>query len=267
MTLEHLIVLALIQGLTEFLPVSSSAHLILVPLFADWPDQGPLVDLAVHAGSLAAVMIYFRRDVRALAQGAGQILRRRASPETRLLGQLVLATLPIVAVGAALKLLGLIDALRSPAVIAWTTVIFGGLLYVADRRGAMLKRVEDLSTGGAFWIGLSQCLAVLPGTSRSGITITTARALGMTRPEAARFSMLLALPTILIFALAGAADVVQSGDAVLQHDVLLVAGLSFAAALLSISVFMALLTRVSLLPFVLYRLFLGAGLLLYVYGG
>lgn len=265
MTLEQLVILALIQGLTEFLPISSSAHLILLPVLTDWPDQGPLMDLAVHAGSLFAVMIYFWRDVQALFRGVGHLALRRASSEARLLTQLIIATLPVLGIGFIFEVTGLAEEIRSAEVIGWTTLIFGLVLYYADKKGAMDRTIPDLSTKGALWIGLAQCLALFPGTSRSGITITAARGLGLGRREAAHFSMLLALPTISAFALAAGYEVLQSGDALLQRDILIVVGLSFVSALLSISVFMALLKRISLLPFVIYRVALGVGLLSYIY--
>lgn len=265
MTLEQLIVLALIQGVTEFLPVSSSAHLILLPELTNWSDQGPLLDLAVHAGSLGAVMIYFKKDVAALFSGMGHFVRGRPSAESRLLIQLVIATLPVLAAGAAFKITGLAEEVRSIEVIGWMTLVFGAVLYFADAKGSMEVTIPDLKHKGVLWIGLAQCLALFPGTSRSGITISAARAMGMGRREAARFSMLLALPTISIFALVAGYEVVQSGDAVLRQDVLIASALSFISALASISVFMNLLKRMSLLPFVIYRMVLGVGLLSYVY--
>lgn len=265
MTIEQLIVLALIQGVTEFLPVSSSAHLILLPEFTNWADQGPLLDLAVHAGSLGAVMIYFKRDVVALFAGMGHFVRGRSSTESRLLLHLIIATLPVLAAGAIFKVTGLAEAVRSIEVIGWMTLVFGAVLYVADIRGSMEVTIPDLKHKGALWIGLAQCLALFPGTSRSGITITAARAMGMGRREAAHFSMLLALPTISIFALVAGYEVAQSGDAVLRQDVLIAMALSFISALAAISIFMNLLKRMSLLPFVIYRMVLGVGLLSYVY--
>ncbi len=265
MTIEQLIILALIQGLTEFLPISSSAHLILLPEFTDWSDQGPLIDLAVHAGSLGAVMIYFKRDVVALFAGMGHLVQRRASLESKLLVQLIIATLPVLVAGLVFKVTGFADEIRSAEVIGWMTLVFGVVLYYADSKGTMDRAIPDLSSRGALWIGLAQCLALFPGTSRSGITITAARAMGFGRREAAHFSMLLALPTISIFALVAGYEVMKSGDMVLRQDVLIAVALSFFSALLSISVFMNLLKRMSLLPFVIYRVLLGVGLLTYVY--
>ncbi len=265
MSIEQLIVLALIQGLTEFLPVSSSAHLILLPEFTNWADQGPLIDLAVHGGSLGAVVIYFKRDMASLFSGVGHLVSRRDSSESKLLIQLIIATIPVLVAGAVFKITGLAEEVRSAEVIGWMTLIFGGVLYAADAKGAMERMIPDLTHKGALWIGLAQCLALFPGASRSGVTITAARAMGFGRREAAHFSMLLALPTISIFALVAGYEVMKSGNVVLLQDALIASALSFISALLSISVFMNLLRRMSLLPFVIYRFALGIGLLIYVY--
>ncbi|MET1026780.1 MAG: undecaprenyl-diphosphate phosphatase, partial [Dongiaceae bacterium] len=185
-----ILVLAIVQGVTEFLPVSSSAHLILVPQFFCWPDQGLTLDVAAHIGTLLAVLAYFWRDVVGLGQGLWQIAQRKRDPRGRLVGYLLLGSIPAMVIGFILdRYAG--DSLRSPTVIAVTLIFFSLLLYAADKLGLTVRRLEHLNMGHALLIGILQCLAFIPGTSRSGITITMARFLGYERLDAARFSFLL----------------------------------------------------------------------------
>lgn len=265
MPLEQLILLAIIQGLTEFLPISSSAHLILLPEFMGLEDQGPLIDVAVHVGSLLAVVLYFHRDVAGLFAGAVHTVQRRRTAESRLLWALVIATIPTIAVGGVLYLTGAVESLRSAEVIGWATLIFGVLLYESDRIGMRFKSVSDITLFGAVVVGLFQVVSLIPGTSRSGITITAGRFLGLERSEAARFSMLLSLPTIGIFGVLAGIELMRSGEVVLQTNALIAAGLSFVSAYAAIWFFMALVNRIGLLPFTLYRVVMGLGLLGYVY--
>lgn len=264
MPIEQLIILALVQGITEFLPISSSAHLILVPQLTGAADQGPLIDVAVHVGTLGAVMLYLWRDVLQMLVGLGMALRGRPDAGFRLAMQLVLGTLPLVAAGyAASRYLG--TELRSIQVIAWATLGFGILLWAVDRAGMTVRRIEHMGYGGAFFIGLSQVLALIPGTSRSGITMTAARLLGYERSEAARFSMLLAIPAILAAGTLAGIDLYKSGDTRLTADALIAGGLSLVTALLAIVAMMGWLKRASFLPFVIYRILLGCGLLAWLY--
>ena len=263
MSLVHLVVVALVQGITEFLPVSSSGHLVLIPVLTGWPDQGRAVDVAAHVGSLGAVLVYFRRDVVALAAAALALPRGRDHPQARLLLLLALATVPAVVAGAALSAWSL--PLRGVEIIAWTMTLGAVLLYLADRFGPMADTIGDLTWRGALAIGLAQVLALVPGTSRAGITMTAARLLGLARDEAARFSMLLAIPVILgAGALEGAA-LLASDDAQLSASAALAALLSLAAALAAIAVLMRWLRHASFTPLVIYRLALGFALLGYVY--
>ncbi|MEQ8387868.1 MAG: undecaprenyl-diphosphate phosphatase [Alphaproteobacteria bacterium] len=262
----QLAVLALVQGITEFLPISSSGHLVLVPVFMRWPDQGLTIDVAVHVGTLAAVVLYFRRDVARLFLGAWTAVRGRRGPEARLLGFWLLASLPVMVAGFFLaKYAG--EILRSAALIGWTTLIFGLVLYLADRFTLRIRRLEHLTMAHALVIGLLQCLALVPGTSRAGITITAARLLGYERTEAARFSMLLSIPAILGAGVLLGERIVASGDVALGLDALVAAALAGVAALVAISLMMAWLRRASYTPFVLYRIALGGVILWFVYGG
>lgn len=264
MPIEQIILLALIQGLTEFLPISSSAHLILLPELTGLDDQGPLMDIAVHVGSLFAVVAYFRSEVASLLLGIPQLLRGSIEPEGQLLLYLIVATIPTIAIGGFLYVTDLIDHLRNAHVIAWATIVFGIVLYAADRRGRTERRMDDLGWRDIIKIGLAQVLALIPGTSRSGITITAGRFLHMTRPEAARFSMLLSLPTIGGFGLLALIDLVGEGANASLQDAAIATALSFVSAFASIWFFMKLLERMSLTPFVIYRLVLGTGLLIYL---
>lgn len=256
MDIFQLLVIALVQGITEFLPISSSAHLILIPVVTGWADQGLAIDVAAHIGTLAAVMLYFRHDVGRLAAGARDAVLRRRSAEARLLVQIAVATLPVVVAGFVLKDMIATD-MRSPLLIAATTAGFGLLLFAADRRADDARGgIETLSWTAVLLIGLAQALALVPGVSRSGITMTAALFLGLRRTDAARFSLLLSIPTTAAAGTLGAADLWQSGDAALQTDALVVAVFAFASAFAAIAGLMAWLRKASFLPFVVYRLVL-----------
>ena len=267
MPIIQLIVLALVQGITEFLPVSSSAHLILAPLAVDgWADQGPLIDIAAHVGSLGAVLIYFRQETGMLFRGGIDTVRMRASDDRRLFLYIAGATIPILAVAGIIVGLDLASAMRSPAVIGAASIVFGVLLWLGDRRPAEKEGLGRITWREALIIGASQAFAIIPGASRSGVTMTAARYLGWTRPEAARFSMLLAIPTISAFGLFAGLELVSDGaGAGGLASALIVAALSFAAAYVAILVFMRVSQRMSFTPFVIYRLLLGVGLLYFAF--
>jgi len=265
-SLLQIVVLALVQGITEFLPISSSGHLVLVPVVAGWPDQGLAMDVAVHVGTLGAVIVYFWRDVWAMAVGLVRSLRGRADPGGRLFWLVVLATVPVVVAGVALKALGWDDALRSVAVIGWTMLGFGVVLWLADRFAPADRGLERIGPAGALAIGFAQILALIPGTSRAGITMTAARALGYARPDAARFSLLLSIPTILAAGALAGLDLAESGDVGRMTDAAIGAGLAFVSALVAIWAMMAWLRRASFTPFVVYRVVLGVVLLAVAYG-
>ncbi|SCA57159.1 Undecaprenyl-diphosphatase 1 [Candidatus Terasakiella magnetica] len=264
MTELHILVLALVQGITEFLPISSSGHLVLVPVFGGWEDQGLLMDVAVHVGTLGAVMIYFWRDIWHMLRGVMRFTKGKKDPGAKLSAMVLLATIPVIAAGFFLnKYLG--PEFRTVEVIGWTTLGFGFLLYFADNMGLTIRRVEHTGIVDAILIGLAQCLALIPGTSRSGITITAARFLGYERLDAARFSMLLSIPAILGAGSLKGYELYESGNIQLTNDALSAAGLAFVAAFIAIAIMMAWLKRASFTPFFIYRLVLGCGLLYYAY--
>lgn len=267
MPLFHLIILALIQGVTEFLPVSSSGHLVLYPILTGQEDQGQTIDVAVHIGTLFAVMIYFRRDVQRVFGGLFSLLRlNHQTPDARLAILLILSTIPVVIAGALLSLSGLNDQLRSIAVIGWSTIIFGVALLLGDRFGGQAKTAADWTLKDAIAMGLAQIIALIPGASRSGVTMTMARGLGYRRVDAARLSMLMSIPTIVAAGALTSLKLVSSGDIALGLDAVIAAALAFVAALAALTVMMRMLQTWSMTPFVIYRMILGAILLWIAYG-
>ena len=266
MPLYHLILIALIQGITEFLPVSSSGHLILLPGLTGLTDQGPVIDVAAHVGTLLAVITYFWSDVRHILHGLPQVVRGQFdSPSARLLVAFTLATLPVMALGLILKLSGLSDALRSITVIGWSMLVFGVLLYWMDQRARATRQIEDLTLRDAWILGLWQALALIPGTSRSGITITGALNAGFNRKEAARIAMLMSIPTIIASGALTSLDLIDG--TVPLRDTAIVVAFSFAAALVALSLMMRLLSRLTYTPYVIYRIGLGLTLLTIGYSG
>jgi len=267
MSLIDIFALALIQGITEFLPISSSGHLILWPLLTGYPDQGITMDVAVHMGTLAAVCVYFRRDAGRLLAGLADVARGRVRTEAARLFLLVtLATVPAMAVGLVLQLTGWIDAMRTIQVIGWATLLGGLLLWYADRVGSERRYGGDWRLRDAVAMGLMQALALVPGTSRSGITMTAARWLGFERSEAAHLSFLMAMPVILAAGGLEILDVVRHGQLAMTQELGLGAVLSFVAALAALTVMMRMFRRDwTMLPFVIYRLVLGVGLLALAY--
>jgi len=251
------LLLALIQGLTEFLPISSSAHLILPSALLEWPDQGLAFDVAVHVGTLMAVMIYFRRDIATLvAAWSGSLVGRGHTPESRLAWYLVLATIPAGLAGLLLD--DFIESnLRSVVVIATTTIVFGLLLGFADKYGRRQKPIEEFTWSAALWVGVAQALALVPGTSRSGITITAALLLGFDRVTAARFSFLMAIPVIILSGAYKGLQLTQMA-AVPWAGIALGTAVSGVTAFLCIHVFLEWINRIGMMPFVWYRLALGA---------
>jgi undecaprenyl-diphosphatase len=266
MTLFHLVLVALIQGITEFLPISSSGHLVLLPDLTGMQDQGQVIDVAAHVGTLFAVVIYFWSDVRLALAGCLRLVRGKVdTPGAKLALCLLIATVPVILAGLILNLTGLADAMRSVAVIGWTMLLFGLLLYWADQRGETTRTAEDWTMKHALVMGLWQAVALIPGTSRSGITITAARYLGYARTDAARLSMLMSIPTIFASGTLLAIEVVATADAQAARDGAIVAIMSFLAALAALVVMMRLLRSVSYTPYVIYRVILGVILLWIAY--
>ena len=263
MDLIQIIILSLLQGLTEFLPISSSAHLILPSQVFGWADQGLAFDVASHIGTLGAVIFYFRRDVYAITQGwLTTGFSTSMNNNARLAWAIVIATIPAGLVG--LFCGDWIEAhFRSSEVIAYSTIGFGILLLVADRMASEHKNILQMTFKIAFVIGVFQALALIPGTSRSGITITAALIWGFQRQDAARFSFLISIPLILAAGLLKTKDLIEQAAVVDWVTIGLGACISAISAYVCIYFFLAMINRIGMLPFVVYRLVLGAILLIW----
>ncbi len=265
MDLIQIILLALVQGFTEFLPISSSAHLILAPYVFGYADQGLAFDLAVHLGTLLAVLIYFRREVFAMLHDwfASLAPGGQSTANSRLGWAIILATLPVMVVGVLIK--DLVEhQLRAPEVIAATTIGIGLLLWWADRSSRRRLDMGHMNFRHALFIGAAQALALVPGTSRSGITMAAALMLGYTREAASRFSFLLSIPTILASVIWVGKDLVTAKEAVNWGDLGLGVLLSFVAAYTTIHFFLRFIERIGMAPFAIYRLALGAVIILLI---
>ncbi len=266
MSLLYLFILATIQGITEFLPISSSGHLILLPNLLNHADQGQLIDVAVHLGTLGAVLLYFWADFKEALFGFLRLLQGKIDTRGAFLALcLIIATVPVIIAGLIFKLTGLSDLLRSTAVIGWTMLGFGLLLFWADRTGTEDKPATAWTLKDALVMGFAQILALIPGTSRSGITITAARKLGYGREDAARLSMLMSVPVILASGTLLGLEVVGTANLAAARDGAIAAAFAFIAALLALSVMMRLLKTVSYTPYVIYRVILGMILLVIAY--
>lgn len=263
MTGLQVVVLAIVQGLTEFLPISSSGHLVLVPVFFGWTDQGLAFDVAVHFGSLLAVLIFFRKDIHGLLHGSLQVLGGNVKTiESRMALGIALGTIPAALAG--LLFVDWIEAnLRSPSVVVITLSGYAVLMILADRFGRRSREITSVQIKDALLIGLAQALALVPGTSRSGVTITVAMALGFERQDAARFSFLLAVPVILLASAYSTFGLLRSEAIVAWGQLATGVLVSAVVAYLSIDFFMRFVSRIGLLPFAIYRLALAA-VILYV---
>ncbi len=279
MELTQAVILALIQGITEFLPISSSGHLILVPLLTDWQDQGLAFDIILNTATWLAIVIYLRRDIAALASGffssiiSKSSMTEKGRAQARLAWMVLVATIPVAIAGLLCREFISLK-LRTFEVIAISSIIWGIALWVGDRKasgakGARLKDLYSIGWSSAIIIGLAQAIALVPGTSRSGITIAAALLIGMTRGSAARFSFLLA---VIVGALAGAKetiDIIKVGSETPAAPLIVGFVVAFIAAYLVIHFFLKLLdgsqknkTSSSMTPFVLYRVGLGIVLLI-----
>ncbi len=259
----HILFLAFVQGITEFLPISSSAHLALAPYIDGMADQGLSFDVAIHVGSLLAVILYFRHDVLALTVDTTRhyLMRGPETNHSHLGKHIIIATLPIVVIGAATVGFAM-DDLRHPVIIGLASILFGLLLWYSDWRGEKNRTLDSMKVTDALLVGLLQAFAIIPGTSRSGITITAGLLLGYKAREASRFSFFLAIPTILLSGVLMSYKLISGEDAVDWGDMLIGAVLSFLFAWLAIHWFLKLLDRTGMLPYVIYRVILGAILLI-----
>ncbi|MFN7709695.1 MAG: undecaprenyl-diphosphate phosphatase [Holosporales bacterium] len=266
MSLFQVFVLAVIQGLTEFLPISSSGHLILVPLLLGWPDQGLLMDVAVHVGTLGAVLVYFYRDVWSMIRGFVQLCGGKLTAGGKMALLLIVSTLPAVAFGYWLSQSHL-GELRSMTLIAWTSIGYGLLLYAVDKLFPQAATIKDLNGLKALFIGFGQALALIPGTSRSGACMTFGRMLGLTRTEAARYAFLMSIPSIIAAATLTGFKAVKAGTPLLSKPLLWGMGFAFLSGLAAIRFMMTWLRTSDFKPFMIYRVVLGGFLLFWAHKG
>lgn len=261
MAFDHILILALIQGVTEFIPVSSSGHLTLAHGLTALPDHGVTMDVALHLGTLIAVMVYFRRDVIGLLSGLVHVPLRRDTHEARQATHMIYATVPVLIMAAVLLASGILDNLRTAHVVAWASIVFAVPLYLADRYGPQDKTEAHMRPQSAWLLGAAQMLALIPGASRAGVTIMAGRAMGFSREAAARYSMLMAMPVIASFALVGLVELIDDGAWDALADAALGALMAAVFAFISIDVFLRLTRRLSLSFFVAYRIALGVTIL------
>jgi len=263
MTFWYIFALSLVQGITEFLPISSSGHLVLLPKLMGEADQGLLMDVALHVGTLMAIVVYYWKDLWRMLLAVLTWKTTTDIQSRNLAIYIVLATIPALLMGVVIHVL-FPEGIRDVRVITATTLFFGLLMGIADMKGRQEETVETVTLKKALMIGCAQALALIPGTSRSGVTMTTARFLGFKRVDAARFSFLLGIPATAAAGAMGVLDIVKSGDAGLVTHAASAVVMSFLAGILSIHFLMKWLTRYGLLPFVIYRILLGICLLVFV---
>lgn len=254
-----IILVSVVQGVTEFLPISSSGHLVLLPVLTDQPYQGRTIDVAAHVGTFFAVLFYMRAEITRISIGILSFGKRNLN-DARFGLMLIVATLPVIAAGLYVNYANW-HWLTMMQTLAWSNLIFAVLLWGADRYGMMIKNMDQMRFSSAIFIGLAQICALVPGASRSGVTMTAARLLGFDRIAAARFSLLLSLPTIAGAGILKGLDLVKDGDLALGSDAALVALFSGVMAFIAMRAMMAWLARANFNIFVYYRLALGAGLL------
>lgn len=257
----QIITLAIIQGLTEFLPVSSSGHLILTQQVLGWADQGQAFDVALHFGSVIAVIGYFHKDLNNIISDWFKSFKtkeqtKEQTDDSRLGWGIIVGTIPACIAGLIIKVL-LDDAFRNPLIVASTLIFFGLLLGWASVKFKGKRDIGTLSIKDMLLIGIAQAFALIPGTSRSGITITAALAMGLTPVAAARFSFLLSIPAILLASGLHVIKIISSPDAVNWGDMIMGAGIAAVTAFLCIHLFLKLIQKINMVPFVVYRVAMG----------
>ncbi len=261
MTFFQMLLLAIVQGVTEFLPISSSGHLILLPAFTGYADQGPMIDIAVHVGSLLAIITYFFKDVVTLGRGGfATIGIGKAPAERRLFWWIIIGTIPAVIVGLFLKTGGYLEGFRSTTLVGINLIVYGIILGIADRIGKQTKSFEDMTLKDGIIVGLAQALALIPGTSRSGVTMSAARFLGYSRVEAARFSFLLSIPAVAGAGILIVPDLMDASGELLK-EAFITGVMTFLAALATMTFLMKFLRKASMMVFVVYRVLMGIALL------
>ena len=249
----EILILSIIQGITEFLPVSSAAHLVIVSRYYVFNNQNLLIDICLHLGSLIAITVYFRNELFDF------------NNNKKFLIKILIATLPIIPIGFLLYQSGLIEQLRSLKVIAWMTLIFGILLYLSDKKKVSRKIESDFTKKSAVIFGIFQILALIPGVSRAGITITSGRLLGFSRFESAKISFLLAVPALSAASILGIYNIYKVGSVELNFLAIIAVIFSFIFSYITIALFLNFIKKFSLKIFVIYRILLSLFLLAIVY--
>ncbi len=249
----EILILSLIQGISEFLPVSSAAHLVLVSKFYNFINQSLLIDICLHLGSLIAIILYFRNDLLNFIQNKNFLIK------------IIVGTIPIIPVGYILYQTKLIDQLRNLEVIGWTSLIFGILLYISDRSKITKKINENFNNKSAIFIGLFQVLALIPGVSRSGITITSGRLLGFNRFDSAKISFFLSIPTLAAAGLLGTYNIYKEGSVELNFLAIIAVIFSFIFSYITIALFFSFIKKFSINIFIIYRIIISLLILGVVY--
>ena len=262
MPILPIIILGLIQGITEFLPISSSAHLIIAPYLFNFENQGLVIDVCLHIGTLLAVIFYFKKEVFDYFIAIPKLFSSENSQETRNLKNLIIATIPIVLAGGLIFILDLTHLLRNLQVIGLATIFFGILLYFADIKSDQTNNLSSIGFKQVFIIGCSQILAIIPGTSRAGIIYTTSRFYRISRVEATKFSMLLSIPTILISSFIPLIEILNKKDVAFTGDAIAAVLVAFITAMFAIKFLIKWVSSHTMLPFVIYRIVLGSVILI-----
>ena len=262
MALEIIIILSLIQGITEFLPISSSAHLIIIPEFFLNIDSSRGFDVSLHFGSLLAVIYYLKKDLIKIILDT--IFLKKDNEGFIILKNLIISTIPVIIVGFLVHINNF-DIIRSLEVIGWTTLIFGILLGIADRNLKVIKFFKNLNLKDALAIGIAQTLAIIPGTSRSGIVITAGLWMGFSRFDASKYSLLLSIPVIIAATSLESINLFIEKGFFFNNEMIMGIILSFCVALITIRLFMKWINKASLKIFVVYRIMLGILILIYAY--
>jgi|TARA_B110000259_G_scaffold17926_1_gene18904 undecaprenyl-diphosphatase len=248
-----IIFLSIIQGITEFLPVSSSAHLVLFSKYFNLNNGSLSLDMSLHLGSLLAILFYFKKDLLNFVNNKV------------LFSKIILSSIPVIIIGFLLIYFNLINYLRSYKVIGWATIFFGIVLYFSDKFKINRTIIKDFKYRYAFYIGLFQALSLIPGVSRSGITITAARFLNFNRVDSAKISFLISIPTLCAVSLYNLQDLIFKKNLELSLLNFLGIFLAFIFSYLTIKVFIQFVEKFSLLPFVIYRIILGFIIIIYAY--
>ena len=249
----EILILSIVQGISEFLPVSSAAHLVLISKYYAFANQNLLIDICLHLGSLIAIILYFRKDLFNLVKNKS------------FLTKIIIGTIPIIPVGYVLFQTGMMEQIRSLEIIAWMSLIFGILLYISDKSEITKKIDSNLTNKSAIFIGLFQILSLIPGVSRSGITITAARLLGFDRFDSAKISFFLAIPALSAASFLGTYNIYKVGSEELNFLAIIAVIFSIIFSYIAIAFFLNFIKKFSLNVFIIYRLILSLFLLYIVY--